>query len=204
MALLDPNGEAEAYPVIVADVTDVPGLKPTITNTIEVGYKGAIGGAFVAGIDVYGERVTNFIGQFEVVTPNVFMNASDVITYLRNNGMSRGSTRSLYGSIIGTLPLGTVSPEGVADPTAVMVAPRNFGKVELWGADLSLEFSPSPPGRSSARSPSSRRTFSRNSTARPTSRSTRRRTAAPSPCATATPAGRSTPKGAPGGCRASG
>ncbi len=139
MAMLDP-GAGTYSPV--ADVSDIPGLRPTITNTIEAGYKGAVAGAFIAGIDVYGERVTNFIGQFAVVTPNVFMNASDLITYLRNNGMSPVQA-TLYGSFIGSLPLGTISPGGVADPTAVMVAPRNFGEVELWGADISVEFSPS-------------------------------------------------------------
>jgi iron complex outermembrane receptor protein len=140
LGILDP--EAGTYSP-VNDVADVPGLKPTITNTVELGYKGAIGGAFVAGIDVYGERVNNFIGQFEVMTPNVFMDPSDVITYLRTNGVSL-DTAIIIGATIGSVPVGTVSPEGVADPTAVIVAPRNFGEVELWGADLSLEFSPSP------------------------------------------------------------
>jgi outer membrane receptor for ferrienterochelin and colicins len=140
MAVLNPETETFAP---VSDVSDIPGLRPTITNTIEAGYKGAIGGVFIAGIDAYAERVTNFIGQFEVVTPNVFMNAADVVNYLRNNGMSPIEA-AVYGSIIGSVPVGTVTPGGAADPTAVMVAPRNFGEVELWGADFALEFSPTP------------------------------------------------------------
>lgn len=139
------NTEARTFSP-VADVSDIPGLLPTITNTVEVGYKGAIGDALVAGIDVYGERVTNFIGQFEVVTPNVFMNTADVVTYLRDNGIPPVEA-AFYGSLIGGFPIGTVSPEGAADPTALLVTPRNFGKVELWGADLSLEWSPAPAWR---------------------------------------------------------
>lgn len=136
MAVLD--YEAETY-APASDAYDIPGLRPTITNTVELGYKGTPGGAFLAGIDLYHTRVTNFIGQFEVVTPNVFMNPSDVASYLRSQGISPAEA-AFYGSLIGGLPVGTVSPEGVADPTALLVTPRNFGRVEIWGADVSLEY----------------------------------------------------------------
>ena len=130
----------------VGDVRDVPDLEPTITRTIEIGYKGAVDDALLVGIDVYHTNVTNFIGQFEVITPNVFMNGSDVRVYLRSNGVSV-TEASLYSTIIASIPLGTVSPQGVIDPTALLVTPRNFGNVSLWGADFSVEFTPHPSWR---------------------------------------------------------
>jgi iron complex outermembrane receptor protein len=42
--------------------------------------------------------------------------------------------------LIARIPLGTVSPENVIDPTAVIVAPRNFGTIEIFGIDYSLAY----------------------------------------------------------------
>ncbi len=140
MGLLDPAA-GSFNPT--GDVADVPRLEATITSTVEVGYKGRVGESLIAGLDVYHTTVTNFIGQFEVITPSVFMDRADVRTYLQTNGLS-ATEASLYASIISSLPLGTVTPQGVADPTALLVTPRNFGNLGLWGADLSLEFLPHP------------------------------------------------------------
>jgi len=135
------TGTAKFSPV--NGVADVPRLSPTITRTVELGYKGTLGGVFSAGFDLYQTHVTDFIGQFEVRTPNVFMNEADVRDYLEANGISPGNAAS-YASVIGGIPLGTVTPEGVADPVALLVTPRNFGTVDLWGADVSVGFTPDP------------------------------------------------------------
>ena len=55
----------------VSDVAPVAPLRPTITNTYEVGYKGLLGGKFVIGIDAYYTIRENFIGPLEFITPSV-------------------------------------------------------------------------------------------------------------------------------------
>ncbi len=118
---------------------DVPRLRPTITQTVELGYKGLLAGDLQAGVDLYYSRITDFIGPFQVVTPNVFLNRQDVIAYLEQNGVQPEAAAQL-GAAISQIPLGTVTPEQAVDPTAIMLAPRNFGTVSLAGVDVSLEY----------------------------------------------------------------
>ena len=59
--------------VDVADVHDVASLKPTITQTYEVGYKGIILNRLAFSADVYHSRINNFIAPLFVHTPNVFL-----------------------------------------------------------------------------------------------------------------------------------
>jgi iron complex outermembrane receptor protein len=140
-AVLKRYSEATGTFESVNDVRDIPGLQPTITRTVEVGYVGTIGEGFRAGLDIYHTRVTNFIGQFEVITPNVFMNSADVRSYLQNHGVAPVEVLAL-SAFAEILPLGTVTPDGVADRTAIVAAPRNFGNLSLWGTDLSIDFMP--------------------------------------------------------------
>jgi outer membrane receptor for ferrienterochelin and colicins len=119
--------------------TDISPLKPTITQTVELGYSGAVESKLQAGVDLYFTKVTNFISQLQVITPNVFLNPGDVKLYLLQHGLSE-SEATTDASIIGTIPLGTITPQGAADPTALIAAPRNFGTVDVAGIDLSLEY----------------------------------------------------------------
>ena len=57
----------------VADVYDVNPMEPTITQTIELGYKGALFNQLVVGADFYHTNITNFVGPITVETPNVFL-----------------------------------------------------------------------------------------------------------------------------------
>ena len=59
----------------VEDVNDVDTLKPTITQTYEVGYKGIILNRLAFSADVYHSRINNFIAPLAVETPNVFLDA---------------------------------------------------------------------------------------------------------------------------------
>ena len=55
------------------DVHDIDTLKPTITQTYEVGYKGIILNRLAFSADVYHSRINNFITPLFVHTPNVFL-----------------------------------------------------------------------------------------------------------------------------------
>ena len=59
----------------VEDVNDVDALKPTITQTYEVGYKGILVNKLAFSVDVYHSRINDFVGPLVVETPNVFLNA---------------------------------------------------------------------------------------------------------------------------------
>ena len=60
----------------VDDVNDVNPLKPTITQTYEVGYKGIIMKKLTFSADVYHTRINDLVGPLVVETPNVFLDAA--------------------------------------------------------------------------------------------------------------------------------
>ncbi|MGH2651663.1 MAG: TonB-dependent receptor plug domain-containing protein, partial [Actinomycetota bacterium] len=69
---LDPT--AEVFNNISADqVLDVEQIKPTISNVLEVGYKGIFEGRFRLSVDGWYERKQNFVGPLIVESPNVFL-----------------------------------------------------------------------------------------------------------------------------------
>ena len=57
----------------VADAFDVPRSRSTITQTLEVGYKGIVGKKLVVAADLYRSDVEDFVGPLAVETPNVFL-----------------------------------------------------------------------------------------------------------------------------------
>ena len=61
--------------VDVEDVKDVNPLKPTITQTYEIGYKGILMNKLTFSADVYHSRIKDFVGPLVVETPNVFLDA---------------------------------------------------------------------------------------------------------------------------------
>ena len=59
--------------VDVEGVNDVNPLKPTITQTYEIGYKGIVMDKLAFSADVYHSRINDFVGPLVVETPNVFL-----------------------------------------------------------------------------------------------------------------------------------
>lgn len=129
---------------VVEDVADVDPLKPEITNTIEVGYKGFIADRLFLGLDVYYSRVEDFIGPALFITPNVFMERASVEAYIASEANRLGLV--LTEEEIATLaagmanaPVSIVTPEDPPDPESpvdILLSRRNFGGVGLWGADV--------------------------------------------------------------------
>jgi outer membrane receptor for ferrienterochelin and colicins len=143
---------------LVKDVKDIKPLKPVINNTFEVGYKGVIGEKLFLSIDVYHTHYKNFIGPFNLETPNVFANTTelsaaleptrvDIMNYLISQGTPRDTANSLANGIIsgvvdsvGKIPLGVVTPQQVANDTDAILTVRNFGDISLNGLDLSFAY----------------------------------------------------------------
>ena len=156
MALLNP--ESESFDP-VTDAHDIKPLEPTTTEAFELGYKGMLGQHMQIGVDVYRSTISNFIGPLQNFTPNVFLAGESVTEYLKpyikggllQQGVPEPQAEAIaeeqsqqLGAAIGQIPLGTVSPQGAVDPTAILLASRNFGKVTVNGIDFSLDYRINP------------------------------------------------------------
>ncbi len=152
MALL--NAETGSFDP-VSDVVNIDPLQPTITETFEVGYKGVLSNRLQASIDLYHSRVTDFIGPLQIFTPNVFLNGGNVKDYLKpfikqglmSQGVPEPQAETLaedqstqIGTSVGQIPLGTVTPREAPNNTAVLLASRNFGTVNIQGLDLWVDY----------------------------------------------------------------
>ena len=58
------------------------------------------------------------------------------------NGMATDDLTSLFAGGAARIPFGTVSPVQASDPTAVILAYRNFGDVTINGLDINLAYFP--------------------------------------------------------------
>jgi iron complex outermembrane receptor protein len=123
-------------------VRDIAPLAPSITNTLEFGFKGFLPPRLFLSLDLYATRYENFIAPLAIETPNAFLNPDELNTFLRPTLEANGLSAAQAGQLIGTLatvPLGTVTPQEVnGAPTDLYVTVRNFGQVDLWGADVAL------------------------------------------------------------------
>jgi len=57
-------------------------IKPTITNTFELGYKGMASDRIMLSADVYFSKVNDFVGPLRTETPNVFMSGESIAEYV--------------------------------------------------------------------------------------------------------------------------
>ncbi len=144
-AFLDPgSGTFVVDPRGVDGITDIPAIDNQITNTIEAGYKGLIAEKFLLGIDFYYTLIEDFIGPLRIETPNAFLSGGDIAGYLAGFGIPP----ELAGQIaqgMAVIPLGVITPEGVTTQEApLLLTYRNFGNINLFGADLSAQYQATP------------------------------------------------------------
>jgi iron complex outermembrane receptor protein len=121
----------------VTDATDLPPLKPTIDNAIEVGYRGTFGNRVTFGIDAYRGWKTDFVGGEQVETPSAFFHEEDLRDYLIAAGAS-ATDAALFAAAVAQIPAGTVTPQEARDPWDILVTYRNFGDITFWGAEVEL------------------------------------------------------------------
>jgi iron complex outermembrane receptor protein len=136
----------------VQGAKDIAQIKPTITNTLEGGYKGLIGEKLVLSVDVYYSKIKDFVGPLITETPHVFMNADEFVRVLAKDLRANGFPEVLnpeavarqIANAFSALPLGLASPVEDQSPTTVILTYRNFGDVDLWGSDVSFSFYATP------------------------------------------------------------
>jgi len=154
-------------PILVGPdyVADIERLKPAITQTLELGYKGVLSDRLRFSIDAYRTKKHNFVGPLTVETPNIFMNidplglaaeigpaigvayaTADPATQALLNQLDQnanGPVDELVAMFIeggASTALGTVTPEEAMNPTDVMVTYRNFGDITYYGMDFSFAY----------------------------------------------------------------
>lgn len=139
-------------------VTDIAPIKPTISSEIEIGYKALVGRKFQVSVDAWYEHKEDVGGPFVVGSPSVFLDRNTTIAYLTDvytqagipdpaqvaaqvgtamAGLSAATSLETIG-----VPLGTVVPTNTpltARPD-LFLSYRNFGTLNLWGADLALDY----------------------------------------------------------------
>jgi len=121
-------------------------IRSTITNTIELGYKGIIGGRLLLSADLYSSQVNDFVGPLRVETPTVFYDPASVqafvlarLTPLIQGGQVSQQQAAQIIQGLASVPLGTVAPDQSPTPDLILTY-RNFGDVNFWGADLAGQF----------------------------------------------------------------
>ncbi|HEY2925195.1 MAG TPA: TonB-dependent receptor [Candidatus Eisenbacteria bacterium] len=120
-----------------APISDIPALRPTITNTVEAGYQGLIAGRVRFAIDGYRSWIHDFIGHLRAITPSVFMDRGTLESYLISQNVDAASAAAIAAAA-SAIPVGTVTPREALDPADLIFAVRNFGNTSLWGTDASL------------------------------------------------------------------
>jgi outer membrane receptor for ferrienterochelin and colicins len=145
---LDPS--AGAFRTSAAPPRDIDPLSPTITNSLELGYKGLVAQRVLFDGAVYFARRENFRSPLAVATPNAFLSTADLAAHFARF-MPQAQAAALAAAIGGVdgdpaltgIPLATVGPDHDLAGSDILLTYRNFGRVDLWGIDLSGTFIPS-------------------------------------------------------------
>ena len=90
----------------VDDAFDVDPMKPTITQTYELGYKGTLFNKLLIGVDAYHTRIRDFVGPITPETPNVFLDPATLGAYLgRQFGIALDNPQNaiLNGALVAML-----------------------------------------------------------------------------------------------------
>lgn len=127
-------------------VADRPAIRPTITSTIELGYKGVIAERFGVSVDLYRSHYRDFVGPLQSITPNLFFNKNELQGYLLERLQSQAATAgdsltaAIYAAVLADtaskVPLGVISPREATDRRATLFSARNYGDITLYGVDL--------------------------------------------------------------------
>ncbi|MGD8728285.1 MAG: TonB-dependent receptor [Gemmatimonadota bacterium] len=137
--------ESIGFPLDATGPTRVDRIRPTITNSYEVGYQGLVAGRVRLSASVYRNDIHDFVGPLRVETPSVFLDGTSVATYMTTRLVGAGADATVASGYaaaaagqVAMVPFGTVAPDQ-RDNSALILTYRNFGDVTLWGADIGFE-----------------------------------------------------------------
>jgi outer membrane receptor for ferrienterochelin and colicins len=132
------TGEFAPTPGIADGLADMPALKPTITNTFEVGYKGLIADRLLLSVNGYYSKIQDFISPLRNQTPNVFLDGPSLETYLTQFIGPDNAAAILQATRINQVPLGVLAlNESGGDRSVIGLSYENLNDdVEIWGSEL--------------------------------------------------------------------
>ncbi len=145
---LNPHPEGAFFETVsIDDLTDIAPLQPSISNTVEVGYKGILANRLSLSVDVWHQQRKNFTSAALMQTPNIFFEMNSLAAYLSNfmpqqqAGQIAAAMAGLEGNpVVRGIPLATVGfAESFAADPSLYLTYRNYGDVSLWGSDLAFE-----------------------------------------------------------------
>jgi iron complex outermembrane receptor protein len=158
--LTDPNTRIPE-PLATKVLPDVPAIQESYTESVELGWTGLFANRFQITADAYWQKKSDFVSPLLVQTPLLTLNGQDVGAFmgpqyvpartvqLIGQGMDPTAAQAQataevvpIATALASAPLGVVaSPEvlGSSRPE-IIVTYRNVGDIELWGADLALEW----------------------------------------------------------------
>jgi outer membrane receptor for ferrienterochelin and colicins len=143
--ILNPSTQLVS-PLATTTVLDVPRSEESRNSTFEVGYKGILGDRLLFSADAWYEKRSNFTSPLTPFTPLLQLDSLGLFNVafqaFRASGVADAEARTRAATLAATLrgiPIAVASSSEVtADDAAYLVASyRNFGAVDLWGADLS-------------------------------------------------------------------
>ncbi len=146
-------------------VVDIDPMRVEISNVLEAGYQGLINQRLRLAGNLWYERKKNFVGPLIVESPNVFLELASTGTFFQNSPTwqafiadfaadfgpeaAAALTQGIVAGLAGLpnnpdfpgVPLGTVVPDSPLNDSAdLFLTYRNFGDVDLWGADLAFDY----------------------------------------------------------------
>jgi len=145
---------------------DVPPVRESITEVLEVGWSGVLGGSVRVSADAYYMRQHDFVSPLTVENPLLFLDALELESWLADAYVP-GRVADLVGNGV---PVDSAAAQAAAEATAVasgisqvplavassdvpqmgnggadlIATYRNVGVLDLWGADFSLRWTVGP------------------------------------------------------------
>jgi outer membrane receptor for ferrienterochelin and colicins len=128
-------------------VVDLERLKPSYTNMLELGYKGALGKKFFLAADVWYQRRDNFTTAAQNFTPNALLDGPTLAAALATHlqpvlGPSAPTVAASVATSLARIPLGTVVPDSrVTTNGDIAFTYRSVDKsINLSGADVAFDY----------------------------------------------------------------
>ena len=138
--------------VNLAALQDIEALGPTVSNTLEVGYKGLFGDRVSFGANAWFTRYDSYISPLRLLSPHVFLNGAQLQPYLEgvfrqlvgvafpNEAVALGTAQLIAGQAA-QIPLGTVTPTSVGGTTSAMaLGYQDVGGFDVMGGELGAGF----------------------------------------------------------------
>ena len=139
--------------VNIAMLQDIPALKPTITNTLEMGYKNLLTDGVLFGVNAWWSHISDYTSALRMASPNLFLNGQEVGAHLAQafmplvgiafpNAATAQATAAQLAQSIAVIPLGAVTPTSVGGSASGMaLVYENLGSVDVYGAEVGATFS---------------------------------------------------------------